>query len=158
MKYFTNCKNFEEAKSLYHKLSIENHLDRGGDTETQKEINNQYERFLGGFFESAVNDFNEGKEYDIKADTEFFASIIMEIINFNMEVEVIGFWIYARESFNYRNELKEMGFWFSKKHKAWVYSGTKKKFRATKQSADQIRAKYGSANVREHEEQEKITA
>ena len=39
MKYFKDCKTIEEVKSLYKKLAMENHPDKGGDTATMQAIN-----------------------------------------------------------------------------------------------------------------------
>ena len=46
MKYFTNCKTLNELKAEYRRLVMIHHPDRGGDEETMKAINNEYdERF-----------------------------------------------------------------------------------------------------------------
>lgn len=49
MKYFTNCKTVEEAKKLYRRLAMENHPDRGGDLDTMKAINAEYDEFFNTF-------------------------------------------------------------------------------------------------------------
>lgn len=41
---FENIKNFADLKKAYHKAARENHPDIGGDTETMKKINNDFER------------------------------------------------------------------------------------------------------------------
>ena len=43
MKYFTQCKNLEELKKEFRRLAMIHHPDRGGDVETMKEINNEYD-------------------------------------------------------------------------------------------------------------------
>jgi hypothetical protein len=43
MKYFSKAKSIEEAKILYKKLALENHPDKGGETETMQEINAEFE-------------------------------------------------------------------------------------------------------------------
>lgn len=43
MKYFTNCKNLDELKKEFRRLAMIHHPDRGGDGETMKEINNEYD-------------------------------------------------------------------------------------------------------------------
>lgn len=49
MKYFTNCKTIEEAKKLYRRLAMENHPDRGGDLDTMKAVNAEYDEFFNTF-------------------------------------------------------------------------------------------------------------
>lgn len=39
MRYFTNCKNLDELKKEYRRLSMIHHPDRGGDPEIMKAIN-----------------------------------------------------------------------------------------------------------------------
>lgn len=41
---FENIRNFADLKKAYHKAARENHPDMGGDTETMKRINNDFER------------------------------------------------------------------------------------------------------------------
>lgn len=41
---FENIKNFADLKKAYHKAARENHPDLGGDLETMKRINNDFER------------------------------------------------------------------------------------------------------------------
>lgn len=43
MKYFAQCKNLEELKKEFRRLAMVHHPDRGGDVETMKEINNEYD-------------------------------------------------------------------------------------------------------------------
>ena len=43
MKYFVNVQSYEDLKTQYRALALENHPDAGGDTETMKAINNEYD-------------------------------------------------------------------------------------------------------------------
>ncbi len=43
MKYFAQCKNLEALKKEFRRLAMIHHPDRGGDVETMKEINNEYD-------------------------------------------------------------------------------------------------------------------
>lgn len=43
MKYFTTAKTLDEAKTLYKKLALENHPDKGGDTLVMQEINAEFD-------------------------------------------------------------------------------------------------------------------
>lgn len=43
MNYFSDCKTPDEAKDRYRFLAKENHPDKGGSSDTMKEINRQYD-------------------------------------------------------------------------------------------------------------------
>lgn len=44
MKFFSDCNTLDELKKKYRKLAMENHPDRGGDEDTMKKINDEYDR------------------------------------------------------------------------------------------------------------------
>ena len=87
-----------------------------------------------------------------------FASILAKIIHLDgVRIEIIGTWIYVFQSYEVREYLAGLGFWFSAKHKAWIFSGTRKRRFHTKLTTNQIRQHYG-CEVVETEEQSKVTA
>lgn len=43
MKYFANIKTLDDLKKEFRRLAMIHHPDRGGDVETMKEINNEYD-------------------------------------------------------------------------------------------------------------------
>jgi hypothetical protein len=114
---------------------------------------NEYEFFLNCF---VADRFAEAGERTGNTDHHVFQDILNEIIHFNMNIEIIGFWIYATSSYDYKDQLKELGFWFSSKHKAWVFNGGSKKRRASKYSIDEIRRAYGSDTVSEEEDRKAV--
>jgi len=157
MNYFENCQSVEEAKKRYRELLMKYHPDHAGQEgeAATKEIISQFNAFLNGFMSHSFNSYYEDKEWKPEEDTIFdFQDILQQIINFDCEIEIIGFWIYCFKSKEIREQLKELGFWFSGKHKAWIYSGSPKKGRASKKTLDQIRKDKGSRKV-EKEEKEK---
>ena len=46
MKYFEGIQTLQELKSAYKKLAMVFHPDRGGDLETMKTINNEYDQLF----------------------------------------------------------------------------------------------------------------
>lgn len=46
MKYFNTCHTLDELKKEYRRLAMENHPDRGGDAETMKAINAEYDNLF----------------------------------------------------------------------------------------------------------------
>jgi len=153
---FNNCSDVMEAKKIYRDLSKSNHPDHGGSEDLMKQINIEYERFLKSFIDGRVSDFAADKDYDI--NSEPFADRLKKVMDFDMDIEIIGFWIYARDCWSAveKEQLKDLGFWYSKKHKAYVFSGSKKKKIRSKLTTADIRDIHGSTAVKEREEKKKI--
>lgn len=159
MNYFQNCNSAEEIKKTYRTLSMKFHPDQGGDEQTMKEINRQLDEALRSVLDSAFDTWKERTQstghYQYSEDK--FSEILRNIVDFNIRIEIIGFWIYAFESYQYKNALKELGFWFSKKHKAWVYSGDKKRKVRSKLTTNDVRTIHGSREIRDREKVLAIT-
>ena len=157
MQYFEQCKSVEEAKKHFRKLMLQYHPDHAGQEgeEITKVIILQFENFLKGFMSHSFNSYYEGKDWKPDPDAVTpFQDILQKIINFECEIEIIGFWIYCFKSYEVREQLRELGFWFSSKHKAWVYSGRAKKNITSRETLNEIRARKGSQKI-EKEEKEK---
>jgi len=155
MNYFINCSSIEEAKTTFRELAKQHHPDIGGDAETFKQIRSQFENFIKEYSEHIFQSSNQ--EYDI-SDVYCFSEILKKIIDFNLTIEIIGYWIYCFNSYEYKDKLLEYGFWFSKKHKAWIFSGETRHKYSTKLTKDEIANKYGYSKIKEHKEQKKIGA
>ena len=158
MQYFNNCSTVEEARKQYRALLMQYHPDHAGEEgeSITKEIIAQFAAFLKSFMAQSFNSYYEDKEYKPGEETVYpFQDILSQIINFDCEIEIIGYWIYCFNSKEIKEQLKELGFWFSGKHKAWVFSGSPKKGRAGKKTLDDIRAEKGSKKVNREEENEK---
>jgi hypothetical protein len=159
MNYFEHCQSVEEAKKRYRELLMQYHPDRAGPEgeALTKEIIGQFNSFLNGFMSQSFNSYYEDKEWKPGPDAVTpFQDILKKIIDFDCEIEIIGYWIYCFKSYEVHEQLKELGFWFSSKHKAWVYSGRAKRLRAGKETLDEIRARKGNQKIeKEEQEQEK---
>ena len=159
MNYFQQCQSIEEAKKHYRELLMQFHPDHAGQEgeDITREIIKQFQSFLNGFMSHSFNSYYEDKEWKPEADTVYdFQDILQRIINLDCEIEIIGYWIYCFNSKAVKDQLKDLGFWFSGKHKAWIYSGSPKKGRASKKTLDDIRAEKGSQKIqKDKEEQEK---
>jgi hypothetical protein len=118
--YFSECENLKQAQSQYRELLKKHHPDHiGGSTEKTIEIIEEFKNFSKKFFDDSK------VKFDI--DKTVFSDILEKIINLDINIEIIGFWIYCTNSIHHKDYLKELGFWFSGKHKAWIYSGSQKK-------------------------------
>jgi len=158
-QYFTvnATTTLEEVKSQYHILLKKNHPDLGGSTEVTQEIVAEYEhiiRFmLDSAFESFQNDRKEAGQSTWDMSMTPFYEVLKEAMELDgVDLQLIGFWIYAFKSFKHKDALANLGFWFSKKHRAWVFSGSKKTRYRSKMTLDQIKDKYGCEYVKRADE------
>jgi curved DNA-binding protein CbpA len=157
MNYFKTCKTIEDAKAWYRKLLLQNHPDHAGKAGEAAtiEIINQFNKFVDNFMTDSFHAYYADKD-DKPSDDIItpFQDILKKIIDFDCEIEIIGYWIYCFKSYEAREALKELGFWFSSKHKAWIFSGGKKTRFYSKKTLNEIRAEKGSRKVHKAEKEE----
>ncbi len=149
--WFDSSLSLEEGKSLYRKLLKENHPDVGGSEEVCQAIIQSFERFCKIKMQFAFNDVGDEKTGD--ADVNHFANVLADIINFNCRIEIIGFWIYAFDSYEVKDLLKAKGFFWSMKHKAWIFNGEGKRKIRTNYNIDDNRRVHGYQVIREKAQQ-----
>ena len=152
MKFFKDCKTIDEVKSLYKKLAMENHPDKGGDTATMQAINTEYAY-------ACAHVLKDGGFTDAEADeqirmSEEYRQVIEQIINLpGLVIEVVGHWIWVTgNTFAVKKELKTAGLFFAPKKVAWYYRSDEYKTKGGKKSLDEIRDKYGSETIRSRTE------
>ena len=149
LKYFKNCTTKEECKKMYKKLAFKHHPDRGGDLDTMKEINNEFDWIMkNGIFKSAKAKKDTKKDYDFS--TSQFKDIITKLLKFKgLEIEITGVFIWVTGN-TYQNKevLKQLGFRYSRNKKAWYTAPkeyfTQKTYYKKSYSMNEIRNKYGS--------------
>jgi curved DNA-binding protein CbpA len=140
--FFKDCTSLAEVKKRYKELAMLHHPDRGGDTATMQEINNQYESI------SKNQAFNFAKQTEQeKEDFLRYPDIINMVVNLEgIIIEIIGDWIWiSGNTYPHRQHLKESGFYFAPKKVMWYYRPAEYKAANSKpKDIDEIRAKYGS--------------
>jgi hypothetical protein len=144
--YFTGIATLLVLKSRYRELCKIFHPDLGGDLETMKAINNQYEM--------ALRRVHDHKGETLNDDAIKIEKDLMEIINKivalkGIMIEVTGRWIWVTgETKQYKDVFKALGmFWASKKF-AWYWRPRDAKSWSRKSMPfDHIRSKYGSINI-----------
>ena len=154
MEYFGKAETIEQLKAEYLK-----YLNKFKGSSMMEEIRKQYEDLLFSFGETLNEKIDEeNKElpedrqkehFDAKSDR--FADTLEKIIGFNMNIEIIGQWIWCFDSYEYRDQLRDLGFWYSASKKAWVYSGKPKRMIRSRNTINAIRKKWGSEIVKEQE-------
>jgi hypothetical protein len=139
--YFTECRTLDECKREYKRLAMLHHPDKGGDTATMQEINNQYDQIIRNPFFG----FSKANE-EAKADFIQFPEIINQIIHLDINIEVCGNWIWlSGNTYACREELKKIGFFFAPKKAMWYWRP--RDFKSTNKDPKDmefIRSKYGS--------------
>lgn len=161
MKYFTNINSVEQLKKQYKTLCKKYHPDLNKDTDTNdimKAINAEYEKLFAKYKD--IHETADGETYTARESTkeqsEDFINIINSIIKFNIDIEIIGSWVWCFNSYEYREQLKALGFKYASKRKAWVWHSGEHKPRKSKMPLDAIREKYGSDKIKEKEELDRI--
>jgi len=154
MKYFIpKPSTLEELKALYRTLAMKFHPDRkGGDTETMKAINNEYDELF-----SAVKNFHKNKDGETytkeTAETsDYFRDVINALIRLCMKavnVELIGSFLWLSGNTRpYKDAIKALAFKWSTNKNAWYLAPENYVKRSKKQfSMNDIRNMYGSEAV-----------
>lgn len=146
-KQFAGVTTIEELRKRYRELLKQFHPDNGGDEETMKAINIEYDKLFDVLNKESKSD-DQTDTYDQDAENQAFKEILNQIIGYKMEIELIGRWIWCFNCFAYKDRLKELGFKFAPKKKAWTWHyGEYSRYHKGETSIDDIRAKYGSQKV-----------
>lgn len=148
MKWFENVKTIEELRQLYRKLLKEHHPDNGGNEETMKEINLEYDLVFARL-SSFSSESGECTGEEEKARDEAFKAVLDRIIHINADIEIVGEWIWVEKgSYENRELLKSVGFRFASRKKAWYWHYGEWHRRSKREiTLDEIRLKYGSQTV-----------
>ena len=151
LKYFKECKSVEECKKLYKKLAFIHHPDRGGDTETMKAINAEFDYVIeNNIFKSSKKDTKKDTKKDYDFSSSQFKDIIEALIKLEgIEIEITGCFIWVTgNTYPQKDIIKSLGFRYSKNKKAWYiappeYFAQKRSYKKS-YSMNDIRNKYGS--------------
>lgn len=151
--YFGGLRTPEEIKTAYRKLCMRWHPDRGGDTETMKQINAAYQEALKAV-DGVTSQGSDGKDHTYYYNHDIEASImdkINEVVGLGMvqvEIMLLGRWIWITgETKRYSKLLgkKGVGFYWHSKRSAWYWHPPQK--RRTRYNSrgtlDDIAASYG---------------
>lgn len=152
--YFAGIRTVEELRKRYKKLLKKYHPDNGGNEETMKEINRQYDAVFAQMSRENKAD-GESTTYDGKAEDKALREVLQKIIHINADVEIVGSWLWVEKgSYEYRQLLKEVGFHYASRKRAWYWHSGKYHKRSKKEiSLAEIRLKYGSEKVNSKSEQ-----
>lgn len=109
--FFHDPQTLEELKAQYHRLAFQHHPDKGGDVETMKAINAEYD-FLHGLLKNMHKD-REGTVYRQQTENqetpEAFRDMIDRLVRLpGLVVELIGSFVWVTgETKTHKEVLKE---------------------------------------------------
>lgn len=145
----------EDIKKSYLKLAKANHPDMGGKLEDMQSINAEFDFLKLHNFN--VKRSNTGDVYtderEERADnvTDNFKEIVEVLINLDgILIEVVGSWMWVTgDTFPHKDAIKSAGGRWQRKKRAWYFApeGFKPRHRATNESLDEVKARYGSATI-----------
>jgi len=140
----------EELKGMYRKLAMRHHPDRGGNTETMKTINAEYDALFPLLKDVHKN--KDGETYTARqtsAETaDQFKDLISELMKMDaIEMEVIGCFVWVTgDTKPHREKLKALKFKWHSKKTAWYLKPEDYKRRSRKDyDLDEIRTMYGTS-------------
>jgi hypothetical protein len=150
MPFFKKCQSIEEARKIFNTLLQENKPRiKGMKSRAINNIKTQYTIFLNRFMSNCFFTYYESKSWiPNEEDLTSLQEKLKKIINFECEIEIIGFWIYCFKAKALRKHLLKLGIWHSSTHKAYVFSGLAKKNVHSGKSLDEIRARLGSRQIK----------
>jgi len=152
-RWFAEATTTGAVKSLFRKLALRWHPDRGGDNDTMREIIEAYEQMLAAM-DGEISRGSDGKDheyhYNAKVEREVMEKL-MELIALRMpgvEIELIGTWVWASgETKAVKDKLGKDGAGMSYigKRQMWAWH-VKRGYhsRGSDASTDALRAMYGA--------------
>lgn len=152
MRYFEGLTQENEIKAKYKDLAKKYHPDLGGDVETMKEINSQYESVMLGAYQKAgksISEIDELMKNDKKA-----MEVLKSILGiYGIKVELCGSWIWITgDTKRVKDQLKQASFRWASKKLAWYWRAEEeagKRF-GKSFSLNDIREKYGSSSMKKN--------
>ena len=149
-KYFTReYETITDIKHHFRELSKRYHPDLGGTEEQFKEMYKEYEYLIEHFIE---------KQYKDVRMSEMVKALINELMYYDdMELEVVGDWLWVDTSRKNDTLLKGLGFFWSSKHSKYYYSGdTKKVTRCSSYSMQDMRNMMGNKKIGKKDREERL--
>ena len=152
MEYIYFTKEYEtiaDIKKHFRELAKIYHSDYGGTDEQFRELYSEYEYLIEHFIE---------KQYKDVRMSEMVKALINELMYYDdMELEVVGDWLWVDTSRKNDTLLKGLGFFWSSKHSKYYYSGkTKKVTKCSSYSMQDMRNMMGNKKIGKKDREERL--
>lgn len=122
IKHLKGAKNLQELKKIYLTLAKKYHPDAGGNLETMKAINNEYD-----YLKNILPNQEDVKDYQKESSHSMntYKDIIDQLLKYpHITVEIIGSWLWVSGNGTYTikdDVLKPLKFRFSGTQKKWYW-------------------------------------
>lgn len=154
-QYFSNLRTVEEVKNHYRAIAKKYHPDLGGDEETMKEINSQYQaklKNLDGYEGTKDNGDPFTYHYDETVETAVMEKL-METLKAGLpegaSVALIGIWLWVTGTARGDGSnkiLKELKYKWHRDRECWYWAPYKHHGRRSGASLAGLAMKYGCRN------------
>jgi len=151
VKYFKPTPTtLEELKAMYRKLAFQHHPDRGGNAETMKAVNNEYDALFPKLKD--VHKTKDGETYTARQTTtetaDQFKDLIAELMKMDdITIEIIGCFVWVTgDTRPHREQLKALRFKWHQKKIAWFLAPEDYRKQSRRDyGLDEIRNMYGTS-------------
>jgi curved DNA-binding protein CbpA len=139
----------EDLKAMYRQLAMKHHPDKGGNSETMKAVNCEYDRLFE--IRKDVHKTKDGEKFTSRQATtetaDSFKDLITELMRMDeITIEIIGCFVWVTGNTKpHREQLKALRFLWHSKKTAWYLKPEDYKRQSKREySFDEIRTMYGS--------------
>lgn len=158
-RFFAECQTIQQLKTKYRELIKVNHPDHGGNEETCKQINLEYETMFQYILDHPSSEQEKKSNYFANVNDGFREILAKVVFIPEIEIEICGSWVWINGNTKpVKDIIKAAGFWWSSNKFAWYWKPANYKGHKHKTwDMDKIRDTYGSQRVA-NEEREKVSA
>lgn len=159
MRFFQDCQTLEALKLEYRRLAKLHHPDVGGDIETMKQVNAQYDAAVEQIKRNPGHADHQKAQREAPAQWRQAVNSVLHVPG--ITIELCGSWVWVTgDTYQHRSIFKAAGFQWANAKKAWYWHAPDDvSNNRRKMTLDEIRAFHGSTLIAQTgpaQEKEKI--